>query len=218
MAATNETRSRWDLALMVATLALLGGLGIQSLVGTLYVWWAQRARPDFMQAGYGAYLEVMNAVALPQVVALVAVMGLCVPKRLFERRWLAAVSAVMVLAGVGVGLAQGDAQQGLAAYLGLASLIQAAVVVLTLAGAPTLRLLHEGRVAKTGSGLLHMGLLLFGLVVLALRGSAWMMPVFGVATLCIVAGCALAFWPRLLGSSPRELEEALARLVGRRGR
>jgi uncharacterized Tic20 family protein len=66
MAATNETRSRWDLALMVATLALLGGLGIQSLVGTLYVWWAQRARPDFMQAGYGAYLEVMNAVALPQ--------------------------------------------------------------------------------------------------------------------------------------------------------
>jgi hypothetical protein len=86
------------------------------------------------------------------VVALVAVMGLCVPKRLFERRWLAAVSAVMVLAGVGVGLAQGDAQQGLAAYLGLASLIQAAVVVLTLAGAPTLRLLHEGRVAKTAPG------------------------------------------------------------------
>ena len=200
MTATTETRSRWDFALMIATLALLGGLGIQSLAGTLYVWWAQRAQPAFMQVGYPGYLETMNAVALPQLVALVAVMGLCVPKRLFERRRLVAVSGVMVVAGVGVGLARGDAQEGLAAYLGLASLIQAAVVVLTLAGSPSLRILHEGRVAKTGSGLLHMGLLLFGLVVLALRGSGWMMPVFGVSTLCIVGGCALAFWPGILGS------------------
>lgn len=198
--ATNETRSRWDFALMVATLVLLGGLGIQSLVGTLYVWWAQRTQPGFMQAGYGAYADAMNAIALPPVVALVAVMGLCVPKRLFERGPLVAVSAVMVLAGLGVGLARGDAQVGLAAYLALAALLQAAVVVLTLAGSPSLRVLHEGRVAKTGSGLLHMGLLLFGLVVLQLRGSAWLMPVFGASTLCIVAGCALAFWPRGLGS------------------
>ncbi|MGC4122659.1 MAG: hypothetical protein QM765_50430 [Myxococcales bacterium] len=198
-----ETRSRWDFALMVATLVLLGGLGLQSLVGTLYVWWAQRAQPGFMQSGFDAYADTMNAIALPQLVGLVAVMGLCVPKRLFERKWLVAVSAVMVLAGVGVGLARGDAQEGLAAYLALASLIQAAVVVLTLAGSPSLRVLHEGRVAKTGSGLLHMGLLLFGLVVLALRGSSWLMPVFGVSTLCIVAGCAMAFWPRGLQRQPR---------------
>jgi len=196
----SETRSRWDFALMVATLALLGGLGLQSLLGTLYVWWAQRARPDFMQVGYGAYVDAMNAVALPQLVALVAVMGLCVPKRLFERRLLVVVSAVMVAAGLAVGLARRDAQEGLAAYLGLASLVQAAVVALTLAGSPSLRVLHEGRVAKTGSGLLHMGLLLFGLVVLEpLRGSRAMMPVFGVSMLCIVVGCALAFWPRVLG-------------------
>lgn len=202
MTSTNETRSRWDFALMVATLALLGGLGVQSLVGTVYVWWAQRAQPGFMQAGYGAYVETMNAVALPQLVALVAVMGLCVPKRLFERRRLVAVSVVMVLAGVGVGLARNDAQEGLAAYLGLASIIQGAVVALTLAGSTSLRVLHEGRVAKTGSGLLHMGLLLFGLVVLWLRGSGWMMPTFGIATLCIVVGCALAFWPRVPGTHP----------------
>ncbi|HEY3451842.1 MAG TPA: hypothetical protein VGK67_36125 [Myxococcales bacterium] len=203
MVATSETRSRWDFALMVATLALLGGLGTQSLVGTLYVWWAQRAQPGFMQAGYGAYTDTMNAIALPQLVALVGVMGLCVPKRLFERKWLIVVSAVMVLAGIGVGLARRDAQEGLAAYLALASLIQAAVIVFTLAGSPSLRVLHEGRVAKTGSGLLHMGLLLFGLVVLALQGSAWMMPVFGVSTLSIVIGCALAFWPRVFGSEPK---------------
>lgn len=200
--ATLETKSRWDLALMIATLVLLGGLGIQSIVGTAYVWWAQRTQPAFMQTGYGGYIDAMNAIALPQVVALIAVMGLCVPKRLFERRRLVAVSVAMVAAGVVFGAARQDAQEGFALYLALASLIQAAVVVLTIAGSQSLRILHVGRVAKVGSGLLHMGLLLFGLVVLALRQSSWMMPVFAVSALFISLGCALAFWPTMLGSKP----------------
>lgn len=195
-----RSRWTWDFSLLAATLALLSGLGLQSLAGTLYVAWAQRAVEGWMRRGYPAYLELMNAIALPQVVALVAVMGLCVPKRLFERRRLVATSALMALAGLAAGALSRSAQLGLAVYLGLAALIQAAVVALALAGAPSLRFLSEGRLAKIGSGLLHMGLLLIGLVVLALRETAAMMPVFGLASLLVLAGSALAFWSGALGA------------------
>ncbi len=184
----------WDFALMVTTLLLLGGLGIQSLLGTVYVAWAQRAIDGWMESGYPGYLETMNAIALPQVVALVAVMGLCVPKRLFERRALMAVSVALAGAGLLSGLVSGSGQLGLAVYVGLASLIQAAVVVLTIAGAGSLRFVREGRLVRVGSGLLHMGLLLFGLMVLALRESKLMMPVFSLSALFILIGSALAFW------------------------
>jgi hypothetical protein len=195
-----KSRWTWDFSLLAATLALLFGLGLQSLAGTIYVAWAQRAIEGWMRRGYPAYLELMNAVALPQVVALVAVMGLCVPKRLFERRRLIAVSALMAIAGLAAGALLRSAQLGLAVYLGLAALIQAAVVALALAGAPSLRFLSEGRLAKIGSGLLHMGFLLIGLVVLALRETAAMMPVFALASLLVLAGSALAFWSGALSA------------------
>ena len=41
----------------------------------------------------------MNEIAAPMIVALVVVMGLCVPKRLFSRRVLLWVSVAMVAAG-----------------------------------------------------------------------------------------------------------------------
>jgi hypothetical protein len=190
-----RTRWTWDFALMVATLALLGGLGAQSLVGTGYVFFAQRADADWMRTGYGGYVEAMNAIALPQVVALVAVMGLCVPKRLFERRRLAIASGLLLAGGLAAWAIGGDGQLALGIYLGLAALIQLAVVVLTIAGAGSLRFVREGRLVRVGSGLLHMGLLVFGIVVLALREKpAAMMPAFAVSALLILGGSSLAFW------------------------
>jgi hypothetical protein len=35
----------WDFALTVITVALLGTLGVQSFIGTLYVWWATTRCP-----------------------------------------------------------------------------------------------------------------------------------------------------------------------------
>ena len=55
----------------------------------------------------------------------------------------------------------------------------------TLAGAPSLAYLTEGRVTRAGSGLLHMGFLLFALVVVALGTSPWMLPVFYVSALLV---------------------------------
>lgn len=191
-----ETRSDWgwDFSLMAVTVALLASLGAQSLVGTGYAWWAYRAVPDWERVGYGGFVAAMNAWAAPQVVALVVVMGLCVPKRLFSRTSLVVTSSAMLACGAAAWAATGSLAKGLAVYLVLAALIQVAVVAMTVAGTRAPSYLTEGRIAKAGSGLLHLGFVLFALVVVALQDSAWMLPVFAVSAVLAVAGSAMSVY------------------------
>ncbi len=185
---------QWDYLLMVLTVALLGSLGVQSFLGTLYVWWASSSVPGFEIAGYGRFVWWMNAIAAPQVVALVLVMGLCVPKRLFDRTALIGVSAGMVAVGLAAWALSASFQTGLAVYLALAALIQVGVVALTVAGVRGPSYLTEGRLVKTGSGLLHLGFIVFAIVVVALQRSTFMLPVFWAATALTLAGTLLAFY------------------------
>jgi len=146
------------------------------------------------QVGYDAFVSAMNLVAAPQVVALVVVMGLCVPKRLFSRRALIAVSAGMVAVGIVAWLATSSLATGLAVYLVLAGLIQLAVVLLTAVGARGPSYLTEGRLTKLGSGLLHLGFIVFALVVVALQRSSFMIEVFWVSALLLTVGSAMSFY------------------------
>ena len=185
----------WDYALTVATVGLLGGLGVQSFVGTLYAWWAQRTIPEWeLLGGYGRFVELMNGIAAPMVVGLVVAMGLCVPKRLFSRTALLVVSALMLLTGFGAWAITGSVASGLGVYLGLSALIQVAVVVFTIAGARGPSYLTEGRLTKTGSGLLHLGFVLFAFVVVALQRSTFMLPVFWASAVLTMIGTTLSFY------------------------
>jgi hypothetical protein len=209
----------WDFALTVITVVILASLGVQSFVGTIWVLFAEKTIAGWEQAaGYTSYVSTMNAIAAPQILALVVVMGLCVPKRLFSRRLLIWVSLAMVAVGVAAGLATKSLGRGLAVYLGLAAVIQVAVVVMTVAGVRGPSYLTEGRLTKTGSGLLHLGFIVFGIVIVALQNSSLMLPVFSASAVLVTVGTAMAFyadrlaWRRphteLLGFS--EAEEALA--------
>jgi len=185
----------WDFALALITVVLLASLGIQSFIGTLYVWLSERNVAQWSQtAGYAEYVRIMNIIAAPQVVALVIVMGLCVPKRLFSRKALLAASLGMVGVGVVGGMIAGSLGRGLAIYLALAAVIQVAVVVLTIAGVRGPSYLTQGRLTKTGSGLLHLGFIVFAIVVVALQRSALMLPVFWVSAVLVTAGTALSFY------------------------
>ncbi|MDH4139247.1 MAG: hypothetical protein OEV43_01595 [Coriobacteriia bacterium] len=187
-------RRNWDFGLALATVILLGSLGIQSFLGALYVWWAQRSNPAWEQLGYSDFVSRMNAIAAPQIVLLVVVMGLCVPKRLFSRKVLVAVSGAMLAVGLAVWLATASLATGLTVYLALAGLIQVAVVALTVAGTRAPSYITEGRLTKTGSGLLHLGFIVFGLVVVAMQDSAFMLPVFWTATVLMLGGTVLSFY------------------------
>ena len=185
----------WDFALTVITVVLLACLGVQSFIGTIWVLFAERTILGWEQgAGYTSYVSAMNAIAAPQILALVVVMGLCVPKRLFSRRLLIGVSLAMVATGVVAGMATSSLGRGLAVYLGLAAAIQVAVVAMTVAGVRGPSYLTEGRLTKTGSGLLHLGFIVFGIVVVALQSSSLMLPVFSASAVLVTVGTAMAFY------------------------
>ncbi len=191
----DEIRQRsWDFGLTVITVLLLGTLGVQSFVGTIHVWLAQRADPLWEQTSSAAYIESMNMIAAPQLILLVVAMGLCVPKRLFSRRLLVVASVAMVVLGVGTGVATGSLSTGVSTYLALAALIQVAVIALTAAGAKGPSYLTEGRLTKIGSGLLHLGFILFGIVVASLQQSPFMHPVFWTSTALMTLGTAMSFY------------------------
>jgi hypothetical protein len=191
----NTHQKQWDYILMVLTVVLLGSLGVQSFLGTIYVWWASANGPQLRGHGYATFVWWMNAIAAPQVIALVIVMGLCVPKRLFNRNGLIAVSAGMAVVG-------------LAAWAGHGQLLVRARRLPgprrahpgrrrrahRSRGARGPSYLTEGRLVKTGSGLLHLGIIVFAIVVVALQGSAFMLPVFWAATALTLAGTGLAFY------------------------
>ena len=131
-------------------MVLLASLGVQSFLGTIYVWWAQTANPAWEQVGYASFVRTMNAIAAPQVVLLVVAMGLCVPKRLFSpddaccgsrRRWSRRAGRVAVT---------GSLPPGWRSTSPWPALIQVAVVVLTAAGAKGPSYLTEGRLTKLG--------------------------------------------------------------------
>lgn len=196
----DDIRQRtWDFALTIATMAILAALGVQSFVGTLYVWWAERTIANWDQsAGYAHFVTVMNDIAAPLVVALVIVMGLCVPKRLFRRKVLLAVSLAMLAAGAVAGLATRSLGTGLTVYLMLAGLIQVAVIVMTAAGTRGPSYLTEGRLTKLGSGLLHLGFIVFVVLVVSFQQSSLMMAVFLVSAVLLVGGTALSFYANKL--------------------
>jgi hypothetical protein len=136
----------------------------------------------------------MNVIAAPMIVALVVAMGLCVPKRLFSRTLLLWVSVGMVAVGVAAGLATGSLATGLTTYLLLSAVIQLGVVIMTMAGVRGPSYLTEGRLTKTGSGLLHLGFIVFAIVVVALQQSPIMTPVFWLSAVLIGGGTALSFY------------------------
>lgn len=211
MATIDDIRQRtWDFALTVITVVVLGLLGVQSAAGTLYVWWAERSIQNFEQtSAYASYVARMDAIAAPLVVVLVVVMGLCVPKRLFSRRSLLGVSAAMVAVGALAGIATRSLGTGLAVYLALAGIIQVAVVAMTVAGVRGPSYLTHGRVAKTGSGLLHLGFIVFAIVVVALQKSDWMMPVFTLSAVLVTVGTAMSFYAdKLSWRRPRVARES----------
>jgi len=191
----DDIRQRaWDFGLTVITVALLAGLGLQSFLGTIYVWWMQRTVPNWEVTSSSAYISTMNLIAAPMLILLVVAMGLCVPKRLLSRRALVVVSVLMVIAGVAAGIVAGSLGAAVTVYLSLAALIQVAVVALTAAGARGPSYLTEGRLTRLGSGLLHLGFIMFGIVVAGLQRSPFMLTVFWVSTVLMVGGSMLSFY------------------------
>jgi hypothetical protein len=195
---------RYDFWLVMITVALLAGMGLLAFGGTLYTWRAEVLAPGWSGgAAYVAYTHAMDRLAAPLVAALVVVLGLCIPRRLFDREALWAVSAAMVLVGLGVAVVSG-ARVGAAAFLILAGALEVAALVLTLARSMRVNYLSQNVVYQVGSALLHLGFVVLVYDWAVLPDDPIHLSVFWAGTLLLMAGSVLCFY-----------REGITRAIGR---
>jgi hypothetical protein len=178
----------WDLALVLMTAATLAAFGVLALWG-MFHYKSHAARPDW---SVPAFQEMMNRLAAPLVVLLIVWLVLCIPKRLLSRRALLGYSAGMLTLGLAA-LPYGGVRFALGLVLGLSALLQALILALVLGGA-RLRFAGRGIALRSGSSLLHLGIVLFTFDLVALQGSPWHIPLFWLATGLLTAGCLLTFY------------------------
>ncbi len=189
---TQQARPRraigWDLALVLLTAVTLAAFGALALWGMFY-YKSHAVRPGW---SVPEFQEMMNRLAAPLVVLLIVWLVLCIPKRLLSQRALLGYSGGMLALGFAA-LPFGGVRFSLGFLLGLSALLQAAILGLVLAGA-RLRFSGRGIALRSGSSLLHLGIVLFTLDLVALQGSPWHIPLFWVATCLLTAGCLLTFY------------------------
>ncbi|HWR98253.1 MAG TPA: hypothetical protein VN317_07490 [Candidatus Methanoperedens sp.] len=190
--AGERTRARrtvgWDLALVLLTAATLAAFGVLAL-WSMFHYKSHALRPDW---SVPAFQEMMNRLASPLVVLLIVWLVLCIPKRLLSRRALLAYSAAVIAAGIGA-LSFGGVRFALGLVLGLSAVLQVVILGLVVAGV-RLRFSGRGLALRAGSSLLHFGVVLFTLDLVALQGSPWHIPLFWVSTALLTAGCVLTFY------------------------
>lgn len=182
----------WDITLTLLTSVTLAAFGILCLFGMFHYKYASTG-PSWSIA---AYQMMMNRLAAPLTILLILWLVLCIPKRLFSRKALAAYSAAVV----GLSVAAYPLL-GLAAALSIALLLSSAlqmlILLLVVLGA-NLRFSRRGLAVRLGSSLIHLGFVLFVLDLVMLRESAWHIPLFWVGTVLMTGGCALTFYfPRI---------------------
>lgn len=195
----------FNFILALVTIGILGLIGILFIVGTVYssiqpAYWTQTPV-------YAEYIEVMNASVIPLVLALVVVLGLCIPKRLFDGKDLIIVTIALLGATAILGIAT-DVKTAIGFLLVIASLIQTLVIVLTLIGSKRVSYEKSGFFVQVGSALLHLGLIIFVLDFVNLAEHPSHLAVFWVATALIGVGMVFTFYSREIAGLARREQNA----------
>lgn len=202
----------YDFILTILTIALVALIGILFVGGTIYTFFAAEIDPQWTQtAMYAQYVESMNSYLFPLLVALVLVLGLCIPRRLFTRRALLVVSVGMFVVTLALTLTV-DLRAAWVFLLGAAAGLQLAVVAMTATRSRRLNYLQEGFLVRMGSALLHLGFIV--LIAAFVIGVALSMQliIFWVATALIMVGMVVSVYSSELSSLRRTSRREVAQV------
>lgn len=202
----------YDFILTILTIGLVAVIGILFVGGTIYTFFAAEIDPRWTQtAMYPQYVESMNSYLFPLLVALVLVLGLCVPRRLFTRKALLAVSVGMFVVTLALTLTV-DLRAAWVFLLGAAAGLQLAVVAMTATRSRRLNYLQEGFLVRMGSALLHLGfIVLIAAFVIGVALSTQLI-IFWVATALIMVGMVMSMYSSELSSLRRASRREVAQL------
>jgi len=164
-----------------------------------------------------AHMERLNHIAAPLIIALITLLGICIPKRLLPTNWLNRF-AVLLLASAGTVAAIYGVKAALLVILAASLILQLAVLVLAVTASGLLRFERSGYWLRLGSTLMHLGLILFVLDLFFFRQRLLHLALFWTTTVATTSGMVFCFYAhplaRMLQRGKGSGEEAAPPGVG----
>lgn len=192
---------------MIITSAVLALIGLVCLYGIAYYTFINDTVPGWTTTPlYNAYIDSMNHGIYPFIILLLVALGLCIPKRIVPRQSLLAAALFILGLTIVTGIFAGITA-GLTFLLAVSLAFQTAVMVMTVLGKSGLTYEREGYLVKTGSSMLHLGVVLFVFDFAGLRENNLHLAVFWAATILITIGTVLSFYPVEIGNIFRSLRK-----------
>jgi hypothetical protein len=139
------------------------------------------------------YMNSMNTVMAPFLIALIVLLGICVPKRLLPTSWLNWFSSVLVVLALAVSLIW-DLTAGFVFVLFVSLTLQIVVLVMAIAGSKELNFEKKGYWVRVGSSLLHLGLILFILDLFFHHYQMFHLVVFWITVISSLLGMVFCFY------------------------
>ncbi|MEA1933915.1 MAG: hypothetical protein U9N60_05730 [Thermodesulfobacteriota bacterium] len=186
-----KKKGSYDYYLILATVAVLFVISLICIYGMFYFKLARiHQMPDLIKADY---MNRMNIIISPFLVALILLLGICVPKRLLAMSMLNRFAVVLIAAAVVSSFFFG-LKIGLLTILIASLVLQLWVLVMALAGSRLLHFEKKGYWIRVGSSLIHLGLIFFILDIFLYNMYKLHLILFWVTTVATVLGMLFCFY------------------------
>jgi hypothetical protein len=184
-------KSNYDFYLILATTVVLFVISVLCIYGMFYFKLAQVNQ--LPAAAKVNYMNSMNSVLAPFLIALIVLLGICVPKRLLPTVWLNRFSVLLVLCAIVAGFI-GDVKVSLVLVLAVSLVLQVVVLTMACAGSMELNFEKKGYWVRVGSSLLHLGLIVFVLDFFFYRSLTLHLLLFWITTVSLLLGMVFCFY------------------------
>ncbi|MBU0482743.1 MAG: hypothetical protein KKG47_16745 [Proteobacteria bacterium] len=186
-----KAKSSSDFHLILATTVVLG------LISAICVWgmfYFKLARiHEMAPVVKAAWMNRMNGIVAPLIIALILLLGICVPKRLLPTVWLNRFSILLIVTALVTSWFAG-VKTGLLVVLAAALILQTVVLFMAIGGSSYLNFEKKGYWVRIGSSLIHLGLILFVLDLFFHRQQTLHLLLFWITTGATVLGMIFCFY------------------------
>jgi len=186
-----RAKTNYDFYLILATTVVLFVISAICIYGMFYFKLAQVNQ--LATTAKINYMNAMNSVLAPFLIALIVLLGICVPKRLLPTVWLNRFSVLLVLCAIVAALIV-DVQMSLVLVLVVSLVLQVVVLLMACAGSTELNFEKKGYWVRVGSSLLHLGLIVCVLDFFFYRYLTLHLVLFWITTVSLSLGMVFCFY------------------------
>lgn len=190
---TTRKKASLDYYLILVTVGVLFVISVICVYGMFYFKLAQIHQLPTPEKV--AYMNQMNAVVSPFIIALILLLGICVPKRLLPTSWMVRLAVMLTIIAIGIWFWFGG-KVALVVVLVASLVLQLIVLGMAVAGSERLHFEKSGYWMRVGSSLVHLGIILFVLDVFFYKNQQLHLFLFWITTGSSVLGMLLCFYSK----------------------